>query len=63
MSTIKPRGPGLLIPQRKFNNLFNKHFPQLILLKSILSRKNWRDGGRLLFKVATMAGYIIMLLL
>ena len=46
--TYTARGPRLL--QFKFNNLFNEHFPQLIFLKSILSRKNWQGSGELLLK-------------
>ena len=43
--------------QFKFNNLVNEHFPWLIFFKSILSRKNWRDGGELLLKNGTIGGY------
>ena len=45
-------------PQFTFYNLFNKHFSWLILFfKSILSRKNWRDGGELVLKNGTVDGY------
>ena len=46
-STCTARGPRP--PQFKLNNFFNEHFPKLIFFfKSILSRKNWRDGSELL---------------
>ena len=41
---MRPGEPGPL------NNLFIKHFPELFLFK-IFSRKNWRGGDGLLFKV------------
>ena len=40
-----------MTPKSKFNNFFSKHFPKLVFFQSILSRKNWRGGGGLLFKI------------
>ena len=45
--------PGAL--QLKFNNLFNKLFSSLFFF--ILTRKNWRGGDGLLFKVGIVYGY------
>ena len=44
-------------PEFKFNSLFNELFPKLIFFISILSRKNWRGGGGLLFKNGKINGY------
>ena len=40
----------------KLNDLFNKHFPELIFFKSILLRKYWHSGGGLLFEVGVIGG-------
>ena len=45
---------GARPPQFKFNSLFNEHFQPLIFFKSILLRKNWRDGDKLLLKTDTI---------
>ena len=39
------------VPQLKFNNLFNEHFPLLIFFfKSILPLKHWQGGEGFLFE-------------
>ena len=53
-STCTARGPR--IPQLKFNNLFNEHFP-LLFFKKYFVRKNWRGGGESLLENGRIDGY------